>query len=309
MKEFMYEKTKEIFGYELISMEPLLGGAQKHTYLAKCSNSLCFVIYEWDKDKTFFKYDDSTAIFRSSSAALFEKNNKLMKGKGVLTPKLLFIDRSRVEQPYEYAFVEYIDGKDMDYIISKEPERLPYVMESLKNNINILHGIKKSVVGQEDRFQSNDFDLIGFKLKGIHESCNYLKENDKEYAYLYSLVEDKAKAISKELVRREKYTFIHGELGPNHVIVDKANNAYLIDIEGAKYCDVEEENSFIKLRFDNLLTDINEVVDDNRMLFYHIAHCFGNLKGAIELKQKGYYDMDDLNAMISFFHNEFEILR
>ena len=39
MKEFMSKKTNEVFGeeYELESMERILGGARKYTYLAKCT--------------------------------------------------------------------------------------------------------------------------------------------------------------------------------------------------------------------------------------------------------------------------------
>ena len=49
MKEFMSKKTNEVFGeeYELESMERILGGAQKYTYLAKCTNGFKFIIYQW----------------------------------------------------------------------------------------------------------------------------------------------------------------------------------------------------------------------------------------------------------------------
>lgn len=70
---------------------------------------------------------------------------------------------------------------------------------------------------------------------------------------------------------RKEYTFTHGELGPNHVIVDNEDN-------------------------------------ETRMLFYLIGHCLSNMRGAIELKQKGYYDMDDVNGMIDFFHDQVEAL-
>lgn len=30
----------------------------------------------------------------------------------------------------------------------------------------------------------------------------------------------------------------------------------------------------------------------------------GNLRGTVEMKQKGYYDMDDVNGMIEFFHKQ-----
>lgn len=47
----------------------------------------------------------------------------------------------------------------------------------------------------------------------------------------------------------DEYSFIHYELGPNHVMVDENNVTYLIDIEGAKFFDVEMEYSFLQMRF------------------------------------------------------------
>ncbi len=306
MRVFIENKIKQVFGngYELIKMEPLLGGAQKHTFLAQCENGFSFVIYKWSEEATYFTYDSEEAVFRSSSAFLFEENNKIMIENGVLTPKIYFIDRTRHEENYDYAFVEYIDGLDMDNITSKYPERLPKVIKSLTNSINKLHKIKSNRVGQVGRMQEEEFDILKFSLDSLFKNIDYLINNDKDFKEMYIAAKEKASELVKKLSKSSEYTFIHGELGPNHVIVDKDDNAFLIDIEGAKFCDVEEENSFLRIRFNNSLKEVEDEVDEDKMLFYHIGHCFGYLSGAIELKAKGYYDMDDLNGMIKFFHSE-----
>lgn len=310
MKEFISHKAKNIFGeeYDLVSLQRLFGGAQKYTYLARCSNGFSFVIYKWDKSTTYFDSINELEIFCSNSAVLFERNNALMRKYGIMTPKLFYIDKSRKEQNYEYAFVEYIDGVDMDFIIANEPERLPYIVDSLINNINRLHNIKSSAVGQLNRMQDNQFNVIDYELENMHRNCLYLQENDSEYATLYIGAENKAIMIAERIEKRKEYSFIHSELGPNHVMVDKKNNAYLIDIEGAGFYDVEKENSFIKFRFGDCIIGFKDDLNEDRMQFYHIQHCFGNLRGAIELKQKGYYDMDDVNGMIDFFHGQFKNL-
>lgn len=50
-------------------------------------------------------------------------------------------------------------------------------------------------------------------------------------------------------------------------MVDKDNKAYLIDIEGAKYHDVEEKLSFMAMRFDNMFKGMEADVDEQRMFF------------------------------------------
>ena len=306
MKAYMSSKVKKVFGkeYELTSMERILGGAQKYTYLAKCTNGFEFIIYQWGNETTYFEHFDENAVFCSSSAKLFQSNNELMRKHGVLTPKLFYMDRTRCECDYDYAFVEYICGHDMDYIMEKEPHRLQKTLKSLRCNIDKLHSIKSKTAGQVDRMQAADFDLISFELEQLRENSDYLKKYDKEYSDYYAQIEMKATQCAGKLKKRKEYTFIHSELGPNHVMVDKEDNAYLIDIEGAKFYDVEEELSFLDIRFDKMLKTAETIVDEQRMYFYYLGHCLGNLQGAIELKQQGYYAMDDVNGMIEFFHKQ-----
>jgi len=306
MNAYIASKVKKVFGkeYKLASMERILGGAQKHTYHARCTNDFEFIIYQWGSGTTYLESYGENAVFCSSSAKLFQSNNYLMRTHGVLTPKLFYMDRTRSECDYDYAFVEYISGHDMDYIIEKEPHRLPKVLESLRVSINRLHRIKSEVPGQIDRMQTSDFDIVLFELEQLRQNSDYLKEYDNEYFDYYVQVETKATEYASKLKKRKEYTFIHSELGPNHVIVDKEDNAYLIDIEGAKFYDVEEELSFLDIRFDKMLETVESAVDEQRMYFYYLGHCLGNLQGAIELKRQGYYDMDDLNGMIEFFHKQ-----
>lgn len=81
-------------------------------------------------------------------------------------------------------------------------------------------------------------------------------------------------------------------------------------MNGAKYYDIEEELSFLDIRFSKRLRKAESTVDEQRIYFYYIGHCLGNLRGAVELKQMGYYDMDDVNGMIEFFHKQIvEIIR
>lgn len=303
MREIIARKAKEVFGsgYEVTSARRLLGGAQKHVWLAECGNGFKFAAYRWDSSTSCFG-EDFGGPFCSNSAELFELNNRQMTEGGVLTPKLYHMDRSRALGDFELALVEYIDGFDMDHIMEKEPGRLDKALGSLRESIERLHAMKSPRMGQLGRLMGEDADPVQLELEDMGGNASWLQENDPEYAPLYAKAIKRAKAIAGELPRRGEYTFIHRELGPNHVIVDRDSRAYLIDIEGAGYADVEEEDSFLKFRFNGLLTGLSE--DQGRMGFYHIGHCLGNLRGAVELREKGYYDMDDVNGMIRFFYSQ-----
>lgn len=50
---------------------------------------------------------------------------------------------------------------------------------------------------------------------------------------------------------RAEYAAVHGELGPDHVLVDVNRNPVVIDIEGLMYFDVEWEHVFLRIRLDD----------------------------------------------------------
>lgn len=263
-------------------------------------------IYQWGKNTSYFNTEND--IFQSNSAGLFKLNNQFMTQNGVLTPKLYHIDLTHNEQSYEYAFVEYIDGCVMDTILYKYPERAKGALSSLTKSIKHMHSLRSHIPGQLDHLLSSDFDYTSYTLNCIFKDIEYLNENDLEYSSYYSAIEKLAREMQLRIEPRNYYSYIHFELGPNHVMVDKSNNAFVIDIEGARFCDVEEENSLLEIRYGKNVIETNDINDEFRMKLYHIGHCIGFLKGAVELRATDYYDMDDVNGMISFYHNQIKLI-
>lgn len=306
MDKVIEEKVRRCFGEDvsLKSLSRLLGGAQKHVYLGILDDGFKFVVYVWDKSTSYFSdYENETDdVFLSSSALMFELNNKLMVEHGIKTPRLYYMDEG-FEEPV-YALVEYIDGVNLDYVLEKQPERANVVLKSLKRNLDALHEIKSSKVGQLNNFLGEEFDPIEYCYCVAFENVDYLVEVDEENASSYLQLKIILENLMKNIERRCDFRFIHSELGPNHVMIDGEDNVYMIDIEGARFFDLEYEESFLKIRFtDNYKYLKSDNLDENRMKFYHIFHCFGNLSGAYELLAKNYYDKDDVLGMISYFRN------
>lgn len=48
---------------------------------------------------------------------------------------------------------------------------------------------------------------------------------------------------------REEYGLVHGELGPDHVLVTPAGEAVMIDFEGLAYFDIEWDHAWLQMRF------------------------------------------------------------
>ncbi len=96
-------------------------------------------------------------------------------------------------------------------------------------------------------------------------------------------------ALESKIKPRTQYGFIHGELGPDHVLINNNLEPYLIDIEGAGFFDIEHEHSFLKFRFGDYYRYLkNDTLDPDRMLFYKFHHHISLISGGLKLQQRGF---------------------
>src|SRR6185437_13262273 len=57
-----------------------------------------------------------------------------------------------------------------------------------------------------------------------------------------SAIDDRLRELLTQVDERQCYRLIHGELGPDHVLVDDLRRPVLIDIEGLMFFDIEWEH-------------------------------------------------------------------
>lgn len=83
---------------------------------------------------------------------------------------------------------------------------------------------------------------------------------------------------------RAEYGLIHGELGPDHVMVDADGRAVLIDIEGLMHFDVEWEHVFLRLRFGERYPVLSRPgLDPRRTDLYALAMHLSLVAGPLRL--------------------------
>jgi aminoglycoside phosphotransferase (APT) family kinase protein len=65
---------------------------------------------------------------------------------------------------------------------------------------------------------------------------------------------------------------VHGELGPDHVLLDHRGDPVLIDIEGTKYFDVEVEHVWVRMRFGEHYAKLRRGdLDEDRLRLYQLC--------------------------------------
>ena len=106
---------------------------------------------------------------------------------------------------------------------------------------------------------------------------------------------------------RAEYAIVHGELGPDHVLLDARRRPVLIDIEGLMYFDVEWEHVFLRIRLgDEYHRVATGGLDEARLAFYLLAQRLSLTAGPLRLLDGDFPDRAFMAAIAE--HNLTEAL-
>lgn len=296
------KEIERVFGesYKFMSMERILGGAQKGTYKIVCTNQFTFVLYIWDESCSYFVNSNSEG-FTSNSATHFKINQNILKVNGISTPDIYNVDISKSKYAFEYAFVEYIKGSELEVLLYNDKQITNEMLFDLRNNIEKMHGIKNDYVGDLLHSKNIDFRCEDYIQNELSKELDYLFNNYEKINKMEDRIITVSNMLYQKIESRKEYSLIHWELGPNHVMVNESNKTFLIDIEGMKYFDLEYEHSFLELRFGDYYKYLKRNdLDENRMLFYRFYHHISCIAGAHQLLKNDYYDVVEVKGMISY---------
>jgi hypothetical protein len=111
-------------------------------------------------------------------------------------------------------------------------------------------------------------------------------------------LEARLRELAAGVAPRREYVLIHGELGPDHVLVDRAGEPVIIDIEGLMYFDAEWEHVFLRLRFgDGYRWLAQEGLDGHRLRFYALALYLSLVAGPLRLLDGDYPQRAEMLAI------------
>jgi hypothetical protein len=120
-------------------------------------------------------------------------------------------------------------------------------------------------------------------------------------------LDDALREAAAAVPPRAGYSLIHGELGPDHVLVDDAGRPVLIDIEGLMFFDVEWEHAFLRIRFGPQYARLRAGgLDDRRGRLYDLAMRLSLVAGPLRLLDGDFPDRAFMTGIVE--HNLREAL-
>jgi aminoglycoside phosphotransferase (APT) family kinase protein len=102
-------------------------------------------------------------------------------------------------------------------------------------------------------------------------------------------LEELLHALAEPLEPRTSFGLVHGELGPDHILLDRNGDPVMIDIEGLKYFDPEWEHVFVRMRFGEHYSRLgNPALDPARLSFYQLALHLDLVAGPLRVADTGH---------------------
>ncbi|MEE6258440.1 phosphotransferase [Plantactinospora sonchi] len=273
----------------------LRGGTKKGVYRLTLDDNSTVVAYVWSPEENFWPTATRDAdgaprqrmLADAPDSVLFEAATAAYARIGVRVPEVHLLDRSRQWYPADIALVEDIPGANLEQRLADDPEAAARTVARLAEVLAVMHEHrgayvgKVAVAGSESPPLPSALDVVrSWALKDLAEAAGRDERIARERSRLTDLVHELASAIEP----RTSYGLIHGELGPDHVLVDAAGEPVLVDIEGTMFFDVEWEHVFLRIRFGEHYPLLRpDGLDERRLRLYQLAQHVSLVAGPLRL--------------------------
>nr|WP_203690439.1 aminoglycoside phosphotransferase family protein [Catellatospora coxensis] len=269
----------------------LTGGSKKGVYRLTLDDGGSVILYVWGADENYWPEggDDVADPFADASGAdLFEASRARFDALGVRTPRLYLMDRSGSHHPADVALVEDVRGGTLEALLARDPQGAEATLQTLGAALRAMarhrspHLGKVALVanGTAPQDRRPEQVVLDRALRHLASAAERAERLRPSRSRIEDLVRERAAAVRP----REEYGLIHGELGPDHILVDGRGRPVLIDIEGAMFFDVEWEHAFTGMRFGSAYAPLRQPgLDPARLDLYRLAHSLALIEGPLRI--------------------------
>jgi hypothetical protein len=284
----------------------LRGGSKKGVYRLLFEDESTAILYVWDAMENYWPQprdgvgeDQADPFAEASGFELFEASRASLEAIGVRTPHVYLLDRTRRYFPADSAVVEDVRGGTLEDRLEHNPQgaeptlaRLSAALQAMQQHRGLRVG-KVALVGSGRAPQDRSCEQIVLDraLRHLAEAAARVERMARAREQLEAKLHELAGAVRP----RSEYSLIHGELGPDHVLVNEQGEPVLIDIEGVMFFDVEWEHVFLQLRFRQHYHWLRAPdLDHQRMLLYKLAMHLSLVAGPLRLLDGDYPEREDM---------------
>ena len=187
----------------------------------------------------------------------------------------------------------------------REPRAAAETLERLAELLATLHAQRGPTFGKvalvDNGGAPSGSSCEGRVTAGALHDIEEIAVREPRAAAVRDQLADTVRDLAAAVRPRDRHTLIHGELGPDHVLVTADGHPALIDIEGLMYFDVEWEHVFLRLRFgphyDVLRTPD---LDEDRLRLYRLAMHLSLVAGPLRLLDGDFPDAEFMRGIAEY---------
>jgi hypothetical protein len=305
----------------MVGVERLAGGSKKGVYRLAFDDGATAVGYVWAEAENYWPAQqreatesDSNPFADASGAGLFQDGHALLEALGVRTPRIYVVDRSQTAYPADIALVQDVRGGTLETQLERDLPGTREAMTRLRASLQAMHQHRSPCIGKIGVASAASAGSAGSSSEaGSSSSCEQivldralgdLAEASTRVARIAAAqgqLENSTRELAAAVRPRAQYRLIHGELGPDHVLIDDQGHPVLIDIEGLMFFDVEWEHAFLQLRFGNHYPQLHTSgLDDQRLRFYGLALHLSLIAGPLRLLDGDFPDREPMLKIAEF---------
>lgn len=280
-------------GRRLEAVERVAGGSKKGVYRLVMDDATTAIAYLWDDTENYWPAaegdgDRTDPLAHGLGLDLFEAAHARLDALGVRVPALLLVDRDGDHGPAGLAVVEDLPGENLQRLLARDPRAAAPVLARLGEALDAMGRHRARTYGKvalveaggTSRGTSCEDVVREHALRDLAEAA----ARDPRIAAARARLEDRLLGLAAAVRPRAEYAFVHGELGPDHVLVDPDGQPVLIDIEGSMYFDVEWEHVFLRIRLGDAYRPPRAGdLDEDRLALYTLAQRLSLTAGPLRL--------------------------
>ncbi|MGC0400804.1 tRNA A-37 threonylcarbamoyl transferase component Bud32 [Streptomyces sp. SAI-126] len=275
-------------GRALTGVTRLRGGSKKGVYRLALDDDSTVVAYVWSPDEDYWDAgpsDPRDPFSAGTGPDVFTAAHDRLVAAGVRTPRLLYADTAT-----DAVVVEDLRGGTLEEALERDPAAGRAALQRLAAELATLHAQEGPAFGKVRLVDGGGTSSSPSAARRVTEGAlRHIEQaalRDDRIAAVREELEASVRRLAAAVRPRERHTLIHGELGPDHVLLDDRGRPALIDVDGLMYFDAEWEHVFLRIRFQERYDALRApagTLDEDRMRLYRLAMHMSLVAGPLRL--------------------------
>ncbi len=203
-------------------------------------------------------------------------------------PQLFLLDRQRRYLDADIALVEDAGTVRLEALLERDPAAAAAPLTALGEALRRMHTTtgphygKVALVARGETPQARRSEVI-IADRALAQ-LDTAAARDARLAAAHGRIAAHVRELAATITQRATYGLVHGELGPDHVLITPRGEPVVIDFEGLVHFDIEWDHAWSQMRFGDAYPALRPVeLDTDRLALYRYAQVLSLIEAHLRI--------------------------